>query len=119
MVFSGLMIACRFATCPTSTSPSLVNATTEGVKRLPSSLMMTLGSPPSMIATTEFVVPKSIPMIFVAMNRYLLYRSPTTGSHATAAIPAVSDETMITEGTTHRTPTRRLQHAIQRALLLD
>ena len=48
-----------------------------------------------MIATTEFVVPKSIPMIFVAMNRYLLYRSPTTGSHAIASILAVSDETMI------------------------
>jgi hypothetical protein len=34
--------------------------------------MITLGSPPSMIATTEFVVPKSMPMIFVAMNLYLL-----------------------------------------------
>jgi hypothetical protein len=60
--------------------------------------MITLGSPPSMIATTEFVVPKSIPMIFVAMNRYLLYRSHTTGSRAIASILAASDETMFIGG---------------------
>jgi hypothetical protein len=41
-----------------------VNATTLGVSRLPSALAMTLGSLPSMMDTTEFVVPKSIPMIF-------------------------------------------------------
>jgi hypothetical protein len=51
-----------------------------------------------MIATTEFVVPKSIPMIFVAMNRYLLYRSPTTGSRAIASIPDVNGETMLNAG---------------------
>ena len=64
MVRSGLVIACRFATCPTSRSPSLVKATTEGVIRLPSSLVRTLGSRPSMIATTLLVVPRSMPMIF-------------------------------------------------------
>ena len=32
--------------------------------RLPSSLVITLGSRPSMIATTLFVVPRSMPMIF-------------------------------------------------------
>ena len=31
MVFSGLAMACRLATCPTRISPSLVKATTEGV----------------------------------------------------------------------------------------
>ena len=67
IVFSGLAIACRFATCPTRISPSLVNATTEGVVLLPSSLSITLGSLPSMTATTEFVVPRSIPMIFPIM----------------------------------------------------
>ncbi len=60
---SGFVIAWRLATWPTSRSPSLVNATTDGVMRLPSSLTMTLGSRPSMIATHEFVVPRSIPMI--------------------------------------------------------
>src|ERR1700722_10614207 len=64
MVFSGLVIAWRFATWPTNRSPLLVNPTTDGVVRTPSSLGITLGSPPSITATTEFVVPKSIPIIF-------------------------------------------------------
>jgi hypothetical protein len=29
--------------------------------------MMTFGSPPSIIATTEFVVPRSIPITFLAI----------------------------------------------------
>src|ERR1700753_3565091 len=57
-------MAWRFATCPTSRSPLLVKPTTDGVVRPPSSLAITLGSPPSITATTEFVVPKSIPIIF-------------------------------------------------------
>ena len=67
MVFSGLVIACRLATWPTRRSPLLVNATTEGVVRPPSSLGITFGSPPSMTATTELVVPRSIPIIFPMM----------------------------------------------------
>ena len=63
-MFSGLVMAWRLATWPTSRSPFLVKPTTEGVVRPPSSLGMTLGSPPSMTATTELVVPKSIPIIF-------------------------------------------------------
>src|SRR5438034_8626673 len=70
MVFSGLVIACRFATCPTSRSPVLVNATTDGVVAPPSSLAMTLGSPPSITATQELVVPRSIPII-LAINLLL------------------------------------------------
>ena len=64
-VFSGFVIAWRLATCPTSRSPVLVNATTEGVVRLPSALGMTTGSPPSITATHELVVPRSIPMILL------------------------------------------------------
>ena len=64
IVLSGLGIACRLATSPTSTSPSFANATTEGVVRLPSALAITVGSPPSRTATTEFVVPRSIPTAF-------------------------------------------------------
>src|ERR1041385_7559259 len=67
-VFCGFVTACRFATCPTSRSPSFVKATTDGVTRPPSALGMTTGSPPSITATTEFVVPRSIPMIFSAMT---------------------------------------------------
>ena len=36
IVFSGFVMDWRFATCPTSRSPDLVNATTEGVVRPPS-----------------------------------------------------------------------------------
>jgi hypothetical protein len=46
---------------PTRTSPFLANATTEGVVRAPSAFAMTVGSPPSRTAMTEFVVPRSIP----------------------------------------------------------
>src|ERR1035441_9261963 len=64
MVFSGLVMAWRLATWPTSRSPLLENATMEGVVREPSSLGMTLGSPPSRTATHELVVPRSMPIIF-------------------------------------------------------
>jgi hypothetical protein len=64
-VFSGLVTACRFATWPTRRSPLLAKPTTDGVSRLPSGLVMTTGSPPSMTATTELVVPRSMPMILL------------------------------------------------------
>src|SRR5262245_35517898 len=63
-VFSGLIVAWRLAVWPTRRSPFFVNATTEGVVRLPSAFGMTTGSPPSITATTELVVPRSIPTIF-------------------------------------------------------
>ena len=43
----------------------VIPLTIEGVSRLPSAFVMTVGFPPSMIATTEFVVPRSIPMILL------------------------------------------------------
>ncbi len=61
-VFSGLVTACRFACWPTSRSPLSAKATMDGVVRLPSALAMTMGSPPSMTATHELVVPRSIPI---------------------------------------------------------
>src|SRR5512136_907094 len=61
-VFSGLVTAWRFACCPTSRSPLSVMATMDGVVRLPSAFAITTGSPPSMIATQELVVPRSIPI---------------------------------------------------------
>src|SRR5438445_173687 len=56
-VFSGFVIACRRAICPTRRSPLSVKATTEGVMRLPSAFVMTTGSPASMMATPEVVAP--------------------------------------------------------------
>jgi hypothetical protein len=64
-VFSGFVTAWRFATCPTSRSPERVNATTDGVVREPSGFAITLGLSPSMTATTELVVPRSMPMILL------------------------------------------------------
>ncbi len=68
MVFSGLVMACRLATWPTSRSPLLEKATTEGVVREPSSFAITLGSPPSRTATHELVVPRSMPIIFAMVD---------------------------------------------------
>src|SRR6266852_5379880 len=73
MVFSGLVTACRLATWPTSRSPLFVIATTEGVKRDPSLFSSTVGSPASITATTELVVPRSMP-ITLAITYSLLYR---------------------------------------------
>ena len=57
------MTAWRLADWPTRTSPSLVKATIDGVVRSPSLFSMTRGLPPSMMATHELVVPRSMPMI--------------------------------------------------------
>ena len=64
IVFCGFVIAWRFAAWPTSRSPLFVNATTEGVVRAPSLFSKTTGSPPSITAIQELVVPKSIPKTF-------------------------------------------------------
>src|SRR5881628_2151700 len=61
IVRSTLVTAWRFATSPTSTSPFLAKATTLGVVREPSEFAMTSGSPPDRTATTELVVPRSMP----------------------------------------------------------
>ena len=63
-VFSGFVTAWRFATCPTSRSPSFAMPTTDGVIRAPSWLTMTAGCSASITATTELVVPRSIPITF-------------------------------------------------------
>src|SRR6478672_8427650 len=70
-VRSGFVIAWRFATSPTSTSPALEKATTDGVVRAPSALGMTTGSPPSRTETTELVVPRSIPTALGIVGKLL------------------------------------------------
>src|SRR5919106_5893545 len=94
IVFSGLVIAWRLATWPTRRSPLLAKPTTDGVTRPPSALVMTWGSPPSMTATTEFVVPRSMPMI-LPIGRSVLLRVVRYSDEAgpedpiTQAIPAL------------------------------
>ena len=64
IVLVGLVMACRLAGSPTLRSPPSTKATTEGVVLFPSEFAITTGSFPSMTETHEFVVPKSIPIIF-------------------------------------------------------
>src|ERR1700681_4681321 len=78
IVRSGLVTAWRFASCPTSRSPVLVKATTDGVVRDPSELAMTVGLCPSITATTELVVPRSIPTTLAMKN---LSRFPSDADH--------------------------------------
>ncbi len=63
----GFVTAWRFAGAPTSLDPSERKATTEGVVRAPSAFVTTTGAPPSMTETTEFVVPRSMPMILLLL----------------------------------------------------
>src|SRR5262249_55932534 len=68
MVLAGFVTAWRLASWPTRRSPVLVKATTDGTVRPPSAEAMTVGSPPSMTATTLFVVPRAMPMIFPILS---------------------------------------------------
>src|SRR5690349_3030631 len=61
-VFSGLVTAWRFAAWPTRRSPDSVNATIDGVVRATSAFSMTLALEPSITATQELVVPRSMPI---------------------------------------------------------
>ena len=56
-----IYLTCLLAGVPTSRSPSGVKATTEGVVLDPSAFSNTLGVFPSITATQEFVVPRSMP----------------------------------------------------------
>src|SRR3979409_1087524 len=67
-VFSGLVMLCRLAVWPTRTSPLSVKATIEGVVRAPSAFSITLGVLPSITATQELVVPRSIPIALAMTN---------------------------------------------------
>src|SRR5258706_1160545 len=63
----------RLAGCPTRISPSSVKATIDGVVRPPSAFSMTLALFPTITATQELVVPRSMPIAF-AMIRLLVQR---------------------------------------------
>src|SRR6267143_1252486 len=85
-VFSGFTAACRRANWPTSRSPDFVKATTDGVVRPPSAFGMTTGSPASMTAITELVVPRSIPTVFAIFRLLEYVRAPARGAGASWAV---------------------------------
>lgn len=74
-VLCGLVTACRLAVWPTRRSPSFEKPTTEGVVRPPSEFVITSDSLPSITATQEFVVPRSMPITFAIGNLPDRYRS--------------------------------------------
>ena len=71
------MIDCLFAVSPTNLSLDFVfKATTEGVVLFPSLFSITEGSPESITAIAELVVPKSIPItlaICISFSFVFLY----------------------------------------------
>ena len=80
IVFSGFVTAWRFAAWPTRRSEPSENATIDGVVRAPSEFSITLPAPPSMTATQELVVPRSIPITF-AMSSSLFSRPARPKRH--------------------------------------
>src|SRR5262249_1257215 len=72
-VFSGLVTAWRFAGSPISRPPSFVDPPIDGVVRIPSAFSITFGWLPSITATQELVVPRSMPITFdIVQNLVLL-----------------------------------------------
>src|SRR6266550_5076726 len=84
-VFSGLVTAWRFAAWPTRRSPDSVNATIEGVVRAPSAFSMTLAVEPSITATQELVVPRSMPITLLMDTSY--QKQNRTAPEGTVSIP--------------------------------
>ena len=77
----------------------MVNATTEGVVRPPSALVMMVGLPPSMAATAELVVPRSMPTTCGASSSGRVGRGACQRLRASAApIAARSTATVTPEG---------------------
>ncbi|AAL94324.1 unknown [Fusobacterium nucleatum subsp. nucleatum ATCC 25586] len=68
----GFVTACLFAISPTTTSPLSLIFTTDGVVLAPSEFGIIVALPPSITATQEFVVPKSIPIILLILSSYNL-----------------------------------------------
>src|SRR3989442_4832834 len=82
-VLSGFRTACRFAGSPTRI-PSFVKATTDGnifpPYALPAALGIIRGVPPSMYASSELVVPRSIRMILAIRFTSVLDNNHLSGT---------------------------------------
>src|ERR1700748_3887973 len=67
-VNSGLVTPWRLAGWPIRSSPSGAKATIEGVVRAPSAFSLAWGEEPSMLATQELVVPRSMPITLAILS---------------------------------------------------
>src|SRR3546814_18453696 len=87
---AGLVTAVRLAGLPTRRSSESVKATIEDVVRAPSAFSMTLASSPSITATQELVVPRSIPITLLIFAPHFDQQTPWAAwSNSTARrIPA-------------------------------
>jgi hypothetical protein len=65
-VDAGFVMSWCLAEAPTRRLPFSVNATTDGVVGDPERFLMTRGTESSTTATHEFVVPRSIPIMWLA-----------------------------------------------------
>src|SRR5262245_27964135 len=90
-VFMGLVTAWRLAGRPTSLSSSSVKATIEGVVLAPSAFSSTLGLEPSITATHELVVPRSMPMT-LAISSILSFAADRPGPMSAHGIPEIPND---------------------------
>ena len=112
-VFSGFITAWRLATVPTRRSPESVNATTDGVVRPPSAFSRISGSPPSSTAIAEFVVPRSIPIVFA-----ICYLAPSSLFKLRNLSERLAD-VCARDSTASRAPRRRPRRAVLGAAQLQ
>src|SRR3990167_1437118 len=94
-VLSGLVTAWRLAGWPINRSPSFVKATIDGVVRAPSEFSITLGFPPSITATQELVVPRSIPITFAIFLPSVFYSWTPDFRISTRAKPVVGSRELL------------------------
>src|SRR4051794_5617266 len=94
-VLEGLVTAWRFADWPTSRSPLSEKATMLGVVRAPSAFSMTLTSLPSMMATQELVVPRSMPITLLIVESSV---QRTAAARSTADVPRLDMREMYGSG---------------------
>src|SRR4030081_1620682 len=94
MVFSGLVMLWRLAGWPTRISPLSAKATIDGVVRPPSAFSMTVALFPSITATQELVVPRSIPIAFAItglLARRFFYKRPSAREQSRQLNPSDHD----------------------------
>src|SRR4026207_1107768 len=109
-VFFALVTAWRLAGPPPRASPASAEATTDGVVRAPSEFSITLGLPPSMIATQELVVPRSMPIILLIAVPLSSIRVQVTARYGVSAL--------VFKGFRYRDE-RRADHPVVQAVALQ
>ena len=102
----GFVTACLFAGCPTRRSPFSVNATMEGVVLAPSAFSITFAFFPSITATHELVVPRSMPITSFPAARWAEVENLASAA-ANAAFTFARDARCGVEGGTERAGGRR------------